>query len=269
MKKIITLLLAVLMCMSLAACGSKESNNTNSNDNNTVANPLDAALISEGTIIIGTSPDYPPFETLSAAGELEGFDIDMVNAVVSLLNEQNGTNYTVTFKQMDFSTIISALQASQIDVGVSGFTYSPDRDCIFSTPYIGSNQVVVTRVDTGITTSEDLVGKKVAAGTGTTGAEALAEIIGEGNVQHPGDYTVMFQALAAGQLDAVVCDEAVGVNYVNEMNLVMLAEPLVDEQMSIVIKTGNDTLAAAVNAAVEAFVASEDYNTLLAKWELN
>ncbi len=263
MKKLLTICLTLCLILGLAACGSSSSNNEAP-----AANPLDEALLTSGKIIVGTSPDYPPFESLNAAGEVEGFEVDLLNGVMEVFNQQNGSSYTVELKQMDFSTIISALQANQIDVGMSGFTYSPERDCIFTTPHLVSRQVIVTREDTGINGPDDLVGKKVAAGTGTTGAEALAEVIGEENVLYPGDYTVMYQSLAAGQLDAVVSDEAVGDNYVKEFGLKKCETPLVNEEMSFIIKTGNTVLADAFNKALEEYMKTDAYKALLDKYGL-
>ena len=256
MKKLFTLVLSLLLVVTMAGCSSS----------NTSDNPVAKATLTGNKIIVGTSPDYPPFESLDAAGNLEGFEISLMEMVVAEINKQNGTKLEVEFKQMDFSLIIGALQASQIDVGCSGFTYSADRDCIFTTPHNISKQVIVTRNDTGIKSADDLTGKKVAAGTGTTGAEALAEVIGKDNVLYPGDYTYMMQQLQAGQLDAVVCDEAVGVNYVDSMGLVVCEEALVDEEMSFIIKTGNTVLADAFNKAVEAVMASSEFEALNAQW---
>ncbi len=256
MKKLLSVCLLICLVLGLCACASDPKPQES-------AGPLDDVLLTSGKIIVGTSPDYPPFESLNAAGEVEGFEVDLLNGVIKVLNEQNGSNYEVELKQMDFSTIISAMQANQIDVGMSGFTYNPERDCIFATPHLVSKQVIVTREDTGIAGPDDLVGKKVAAGTGTTGAAALAEVVGEENVLYPGDYTVMFQSLAAGQLDAVVADEAVGDNYVAEFGLVKCAEALVDEEMSFIMKTGNTKLEEAFNKALEAFMATADYQKLL------
>lgn len=254
MKKIISICLTLLMIICISACDSGSKKNE--------AGPFDDCLLTSGKIIIGTSPDYPPFESLNAKGEIEGFEVDLLNAVMEVFNKQNNTSYKAELKQMDFSMIISALQAGQIDMGMSGFTYNPERDCIFLTPHLVSKQVIITRADTGIYTPDDLKGKKVAAGTGTTGAEALAEVIGEENVLYPGDYTVMFQSLAAGQLDAVVADEAVGDNYVKEFGLVKCEKNLIDEEMSFIVKTGNTRLAEAFNKALEEFMATDAYQAL-------
>lgn len=255
MKKIVSMILVVMCLCSLCACG-----------NNKEVTSFEDALLKEGTILVGTSPDYPPFETLDANGQLIGFDIDMMNALVSYINQQQGTNVVVEFKQMDFNNIIGALQATQIDIGLSGFTYSPERDCWFSTPYINSKQVIITRDDTGITKAEDLAGKKVGAGLATTGADAVSEIEGAELVQ-PGDYTVMFQALKAGQLDAIVCDEAVGDNYAAQMGLVKCEEALVDESMSIIANKDNTFVQDVINQAITEFIASDEYKALLTKWE--
>ena len=235
MKKLLTVLCMIMIVLTLGACTSNQTQQEEQPQEE-VNNEVPAfvnSLLTKDTIIVATSPDYPPFESLNAQGEAEGFDIDALNEVIKILNEQNGTNLKIELKQMDFSTIISAAQANQIDMGVSAFTYNPERDCDFSTPYLYSAQVIVTRNDTGITCAEDLAGKKVAAGTGTTGDAAAQEIEGVEMV-YPGDYTVMFQTLQAGQIDAVVCDKAVGENYVKEMGLVLIEPALVEEDMSYI-----------------------------------
>ena len=259
MKKIASLLLVAVLMLVFVGC----NNNTPTNNDK----PFAKELLTSDKIVIGTSPDYPPFESLDASGNLVGFEIELLEAVVAILNEQQGTNYTIEWKQMDFETIIGALQTKQVDLGVSSFTWAADRDCIFTTPHLLSKQVVITRNDTGITQISDLVGKKIGAGGGTTG-EQEAKKIENATVLNIGDYSMMFQALQAGQLDAVVCDEAVGDNYVKTMGLVKLEETLLDESVSVIIHNDSPELAKVFNAAVEAYMATDAYSALLAKWDL-
>ena len=254
MKKLL-LIGIVLFC--LFGCS------TNHEDINT----FKGQILKADTLIVGTSPDYPPFETMNASGQLEGFEIDVMEKLVAIINEQQGTQLKLEWKVMDFNNIIGALQANQIDIGMSAFTYRADRDCLFAKPHILSKQVIITRADTGITTKEDLAGKKVGAGIGTTGAKEVEKIDGAILV-HPGDYTIMFQALQAGQLDAVVCDESVGDNYVLSMGFVKLEEVLADESMSAIINKNKPLIEEAVSQAVEEFLNSPDYQLLLQKWGL-
>ena len=255
MKKILSVLLVIMCVFGLAACGGNKADATTFED----------ALLKDGVILVGTSPDYPPFETLDANGNLMGFDIDMMNTLINYINAQQGTNLTVEWKQMDFNNILGALEAKQIDIAVSGFTYSEERDCWFSETYLNSKQVIITRADTGITCADDLSGKKVGAGLTTTGAMCVEEIEGAELVQ-PGDYTVMFQALQAGQLDAVVCDEAVGDNYVAAMGLVKCEEALIEEDMKVIANKKNTLVHEAIDAAIKEFKTTDDYHNILVKW---
>lgn len=265
MKKLLVGLLSLVLILGLAGCGS--DNGGSSDGDGAGETVFTEQLLTDGKLIVGTSPDYPPFESLNTSGEIEGFDIDMINEVVAIINANHGTSIEVELKQMDFDTIVSALQAKQIDVGLSGFTYSADRDVIFSTPYLLSKQVVVVRADSGIETLTDLEGKNIAAGLGTTGDEEAKKIVGA-TVTNPGDYQMMFIALEAGQIDAVVCDEAVADNFVREKGFVKLAETLVDEDMSVIIENGNGLLAEIINEAITEFINSDKYAELKTKWQL-
>ena len=259
MKKLLSLLLVLLCGLTLVACGS---------DKGTDESDWQASLLKDNTIIVGISPDYPPFESIDTkTQEIMGYDPDMINEVVSIINQKYGTNLSVELKALEFSTIVGAMQANQIDLGVSGFTYDPERNCLFSTPYLNSKQVIITRKDTGITSAADLVNKKVGAQLGSTGAKAAKEIEGA-DVKELGEYTVMFQTLKAGQLDAIVCDEAVAENYVKEMDLYKCEEALVDESMSIIANNSRTALMDVVNEAVEVYLTSDKAQELKVKWEL-
>ena len=263
MKKFAVGLISLLFVLSLVGC------NTEKKEDDVVTDvAFTDQLLQEGTLIVGTSPDYPPYESLNTNGEIEGFDIDMISEVVAIINEKYGTDIKIEFQHMDFDTIIGALQAKAVDVGLSAFTYSPDRDVIFSTPYLKSKQVVVVNAGSDIVTLEDLEGKVLAAGLGTTGEAAAKEIPNASVTNLGGDYQMMFVALEEGQIDAVVCDEAVADNYVREKGFVKLEDILVDEENSIIIENANTILAQVISDAIAEFVGSDKYQELKEKWNL-
>ena len=174
----------------------------------------------------------------------------------------------VVWQQMDFSTIITALQSGQIDLGVAAFTYNPERECLFSDPYLESKQVVVLPAGSTITSFDQFEGLTVGAGLGTTGEAAAKEQLIGANVVNTGDYTVMFEALKNGALDAVVCDGVVGENYAEANGFVVMETPLIDEENSVIVRTGNDALLEEVNNAIAQFRASDAYEEFKAKWGL-
>ncbi|MFV0255272.1 MAG: transporter substrate-binding domain-containing protein [Erysipelotrichaceae bacterium] len=255
MKKILLMLLAVLL---LAGCGQTAP----------AENSITGELLKDATIIVGTSPDYPPFENLSTTGELEGFDIDVMNALVKIINEDNDLDLTIEWKQLDFNSIIGSLQTNQIDVGISAFSYSEERDVFFSTSYLASSQVVLVKVDSDIADLADLEGKKIGVQSGSTGEDA-AQNIKDSSITSLDDANLLVAQLQTNTFDAIVLDGAVASEHIANSDLVQLSEVLVNEDLGVIANHGKDNLAAALNAAIEKFIATDEYQELLVKWELN
>lgn len=250
-------LLCLVMVLLLVGCSSpvKETGG------------MASELLVSDQLIIGTSPDYPPFESLDTDNQLVGFDIDLMNAVVAVVNQQNNTNLVITWKQMDFTIIIGALQANQIDIGVSGFTYDAERDVLFSTPYIYSQQVVVVNNDSNIESISDLTGKKIGVQTGSTGEGAVGDLDNI-TIVSVSDVAQLFAQLKTKAIDAFVLDKAVAENYVLSNDAKILNEVLVDENMSIIIAKSKTGIQKAIDAALAEYMDSEAYQELLVKWGL-
>lgn len=260
MKKVLALMLAAVMAVAMVACGAK-------NDVPAAEATLDTQVIEAGKLYVGMSADYPPFESLDEDGNLIGYDVDMVKWLVEHMYTEDGTPYTVEFVQMEFSTIISALQTGQIDLGVAAFSYNPERQCDFSDPYYLSAQAVAVKADSDIYTLADLNGKFVLAGEGTVGFEAASELEGV-TVGDNGDYLQQFEAVRLGQADAVVCDFKVAEGYAAGGEYRVLEETLAEDNLCITIQKGNDKIVEAVNAAVAEFVSSGTSDQYKANWDL-
>lgn len=258
-KKILATTLALSIgALSLVGCGGKKTEAT--------GKAYDKEVMTPGKLVVGISADYPPYESLGTDGKIEGFDVDMANELAKYMGK-DGKAIEVEFKNMDFHSIITALQAGQIDVGISAFTYDPERDCLFSDTYLISEQLVVVSKESGYKNLDDLTGKKIGAGTETTGAKAAEENIKDAKISSPGDYTVMFEALKTGALDAVVCDGQVAKNYVAaNSSLEILGDPLVKEENQIIVKNGNNELLKEINSAIAQFLASDAPQQLKDKW---
>ena len=108
MKKKLALVLAVIMMLSLlTACGGK---GTSLKD-----------IQKAGKLVIATSPDFPPFESLGADGSVEGIEIDLLNIICDKLGVE------LAIEQMDFDSVLPGVQAGKFDVGVSGITVTEQR----------------------------------------------------------------------------------------------------------------------------------------------
>ncbi len=113
MKKTVSAALCSAMALALAACSSNTASSTASTSS-AASSTAASTNEPETTILIGISPDYPPYESKSSSGEMEGFDLEMTEWIFNYLNE-HGHNYKYDFEELSFDTIISALQAGQID----------------------------------------------------------------------------------------------------------------------------------------------------------
>jgi len=216
-----------------------------------------------GEIAVGNSPDYPPFESIGDNGERVGFDIDLLAA----MSEKMGLK--IKWVTMEFAAIVTAVQSGQVDMGMSGFSITPDRakQVSFSAPYIASGQVIVTRPDSKIASAADLKGKKIAVQLGTTGEQQADKIEGA-EVVKPESYNIAFMMLRNKAADAVIADLSVADEYMKQGTFKRAGEPLSFEEFAIISRKGNDPLLKALNEALEAVKKDGTYDALVKKWNL-
>lgn len=250
MKKFLSMVLAGIVAVGLAGCGS----NTKKDGKKVVE------------INVAVSPDYAPYESKDKDGNIIGFDADMVKLFPSYLNTDT-TTYKFKWNSMSFDNIVTQVQAGQVDLGISGFTYDEKRQVEWSKPYTASAQVAVVNKDSNIKTVKDLEGKKLLAQSGATG-EAAAKAVKNANVTTVKNVQQIFSALTAKQYDAVIVDLAVANNYAKAQGFKVLSESLLDEKNYIIAKKGNKEMIDLVNKALEKFLASNDYKKLTDKYGL-
>lgn len=258
MNKRLKQLLSIVLVLTFVLIGC--SNNTDTVDEKTTLEKIQE----KGVIVVGTSPDYPPFETIDDNGNIVGFDIDLLNEIATNLGVK------VELKEMSFDTIITAVKSGQVDIGMSCFSIDPDRleSVDFSDPYLVGGQVIVTTVDSGIAGPEDLNGEKVAVGIGTTG-EAAANNIEGAEVTSLDYYSMGFMMLKNGTVKAVVADLTVANEYVKKDDYyVIVGDPLEYEETAIVIAKENDDLTTALNKAIADIKESGKLDEIKKAWDV-
>ncbi|MBR6364859.1 MAG: transporter substrate-binding domain-containing protein [Lachnospiraceae bacterium] len=95
---------------------------------------------SKGTLVMATNSEFPPYEYVEG-GKIVGFDVDMMNAVCDKLG------YELKIEDMQFDSIIAAIQSGKADVGVAGMSVTADRErnVRFSDSYTVTHLVVMVR----------------------------------------------------------------------------------------------------------------------------
>lgn len=241
MKKLTAFALALVMALGLlSGCGSSNSDsNTPSGD--------DASDAAKTKLVVATSPDFPPFESLEG-GEVVGIEVDILKKVAEKMGME------LDLQQMDFDSVISGVQAGKFDVGMSGITVTDKRkeNVDFSSVYFMAAQAIVVTADSGITGKADLEGKKVSVQTGTTAEEYCM-----GNGYEVLAFTAnndAAAALTAGKVDAWVVDNEVALAMAPELGLTVLDEAMTSEPYAFAFQKGSE-LVAPFNEALDALLA--------------
>lgn len=260
MKKALLFLLAAVMVFSFAAC-----NNTAKPAQSPDASPVaDAAYKGTYTeaLKIGTNAAFPPYE-YKEGEEFKGIDIEIAAAIAKEL----GT--TVEVVDMEFDSIITAVQQGEVDFGIAGMTVTEDRKekIDFTASYATGVQVVIVAEDSTIATLDDLEGKKIGTQLGTTGDMYSKDDYGEENVTSYGKGADAVIALKGGDVDAVIIDNEPAKAFVAENEgLKILETEYAVEDYAITVAKDNGVLLADINAALEKLTADGTIDAIVASY---
>ncbi len=209
MKKFTALCLAMVMVLSLAACGGS-AKPAETQAPAAAATEAPAAAATEAPAasgkkwVIAFDTVFKPFEYTDASGNFVGIDVDIVAAVAA----DQGFDYEI--KSLGWDAAIAACQAGQADGMIAGASITEERKAngwLFSDGYYTATQSMTVAADSDITGFDGLKGKDVAVKTGTQGAayaESLKDEYGF-NLVYFEDSPTMYQAVLGGQ--CVACFE--------------------------------------------------------------
>jgi len=261
MKKFFAMMLALVMVLSLVACG---------ND----APPADDGANAPDdvkTFVMGIDPEYPPFSYIDDNGEYSGFDVEVCKAACELLGwnfEVFGVNWDQKLVQLD------AMECDCIWSGMTILDSMKEAGYVLSAPYYYNTQVILVKEDSGITSSADLAGKIVSVQLGTSGEsllneggdlEALAATFAE--LSTTDSFIKCFADLDGNAVDAVFVDMPVAAAYVAENEgFTIINEDLGAEEYGIAFRSGDAEMCAQMEAAVAELVANGTYAKIAANY---
>lgn len=256
MKKVLAMILALMMALSLVACGGKA--------------PADGDG-AEKTFIMGIDPEYHPFSYMGDDGEYTGFDVEICKAAC----EELGWNFEVFSVNWDQKLV--QLDAKECDCVWSGMTIldsMTEAGYVISAPYFYNTQVIMVREGSDIKSSADLTGKTVAVQLGTSGESMLAEDGDQAelaktfaNLVTCNSFKICFTELEGKAVDAVIVDKPVAESYVAKNDgLIILNEELGSEQYGIAFRADDAELCAEIEGAVAKLVENGTYAEIAAKY---
>ena len=246
LHRTLALIPALGLALALTACGSDDSGTDSGTDSGSEGESS-LSTVSSGTLTVCSDVPYPPFEDFDESSEsgFKGFDIDIVQAIA------DGLELELAVKDSSFDALQSgqALNAGQCDMAASAMTITEERKAAldFSEGYYDSQQSLLVPEGSDIASIDDLSGKKVGVQQGTTGkAYAEENATGAELVSFPSD-AEMFQAIKAGQVDALLQDLPVNINHQDAGGFSVVETYSTDESYGLAMKKGSTELVDAVN----------------------
>ena len=220
-------------------------------------------------IVPGTAPGFPPFE-MKEGGEIVGFDIDLLSAVVAETDYQLGD-----WQAFEFGSLIPALTNDKIDAIAAAMTINEERDetIDFSNPYYNADQSVLVRGGGSFSPSAlaDLSGHPVGAQEGTTGESQVKTLVENGTLQQSnynsyGNYVLAVKDLTNGNIDAIVLDKPVAETFVEQRPVEIAFTVETGERYGFGMRTDDDDLTQALNEGLEAVRESGQYEEIRNEW---
>lgn len=251
LRQVLIGLLSFTCVVVFAACGSNTSTT--------------GSGAGGSTLKVATEPAFPPFEAQAPGGGLEGFDIDLMNAI----GEAAGV--TVEFESLPFDGIIPALQAGTVDAAISSMTITAERSkaVSFSRPYFKAGLAIAVRDDTtGVTSLDSLKGKKIAVQIGTTGADEAKKVEGA-QIRTFDSAPLALQELSNGNVDAVINDAPVTQYAIKSGNIpgvkVASGDLLTEEFYGIALPKDSPNVEK-INAGLKTIIDNGKYAEIYQKW---
>ena len=285
MKKIMSAALAAMMVMSLAACGSSasapattaapateaateaaaetEAAETEAAETEAAVEETEAAAeaaelttVEDGKLTVAMSPDFAPYE-FYAIGEdgtptLAGFDVSLAQYIADHLGLE------LEIIPMDFDGTIMELSQGNVDLGISGYSPSPDRAEVMDFSeiyYTGGQSFVCLQANKDNFKSLEDTNKAdltVGAQVGSIQADLAKENSPEADLIQMAKVTDLIAEVLNGKMDGAYIETLVAESYAkNYPDLCVVLPVPYDAEGSVVgVNKGNEALLAGVNEAI-------------------
>ncbi len=268
MKKMIAMLLALVMALSLMACGSTNANN-GGNDN--ANNGDEAQPEAKTTLVVGVSADYAPFEFMypDAGGNMVYGGIDI--SVAQYVADEMGL--TMQVENMSFDNLLASLDKGDFDIVLSAMEATPERleNADFSDPYYTDvPPAILVKADKAdqYKTLADFSDKYVGAQTATTKLDMVNDM--EGVTPVPlSSVLELVNELVYNKVDAILVDGGVAQQYADANPDLVIAEASSElgeaAPYCIAVAKGDPKgLLDGINAAIAKMAAENKIETFLA-----
>jgi len=164
-----------------------------------------ADILAKGTVRIIVFADIPPFGSINANRELEGFDIDLAKMVAQALGVK------LEMVQATAANRIPYLLTDKADINVAAMSITAERakQIMFSAPYADTSLAVYGPKSLAVKSAADVTGMKVAVAKGTTEDLVLTAANPRADIMRTEDNATSVQAYLSGQAQLLAANSVV------------------------------------------------------------
>ena len=253
MKKMISLILAIVMVFALCACGSSGSK---------------GMTVQSGKLVMATNASFPPYEFISDVDSttIVGIDAEIAGIIAKSLGLE------LVIEDMEFASIITAVQTGKVDIGMAGMTVTEERlqNVNFSETYAKGVQSIIVPEGSPITSVDDLYGDvvyKIGVQESTTGHIYSEDDFGAENVLALSNGALAVEALLSGNCDCVIIDNEPAKAYVAaNPGLKILDTAYAEEDYAIAVSKENEALLNAINEQLAKLIADGSVQAIIDKY---
>lgn len=202
---------------------------------------------------VATDATYAPMEYMDEKGNIVGLDMDIVDEIAK------AAGFKVEYINYGWEPLFDAVKNGEVDFAVSSITITDERKLTydFTDPYFYANQLILAAEGSTVKGVADLTDKKIAVQIGTTGHEAMKDIVGatNPNILAYESMPLAITAMLNGDADVAVGDNSVVNGYIKSnpnVKVVTIDDPSFErEYYGLMTKKGNDELTKLLNDAIK------------------
>lgn len=237
------------------------------------ATPASADVLDDikarGNFICGTLGTSEPFSFQDATTRaVVGYEVDICQAIADSLG------VPLELKLISVEARIPELVAGRVDLVAANLGWNPERaeQIDYSNQHFVSMQKILVRADSGLTSSDELAGKRVSAVRGSSSERGAREHIKDVTVLTFKDGGSAFLAVQQGKVSGMVSSEMAHVKLRDAAKKdggaeVTILEPaLFAEPWGLGIRKGEDAFRAHVNKVLADLEASGKFDKIFDKW---
>jgi len=259
-RRIVALVMSALLIGGLAGCGG---GNKKAELVPEIAPPL---IATEGVLRAGVDLSYPPFAG-EDEGEKAGIDIDVAAAIAERLG--------LTLEIIDVKTtdVPAALKAKQIDIalGAMAIPEAVLADVTVAGSYFTDGPALFSMVTSGTATPtvtpDSLGALRIGAQQGSAAYWKLESEYGEGFAVSSPTLREAFTALAAGQLDVIAADAAVGAYVARDFTgVTFVGQYGAAQPLGVLVMKDATDLETAIRKELDALASEGVLDAIRTKW---